>query len=104
MHNSTISAKSVNRARPLKLLRSLKFFQHRVFLSSVIRAAFWSSRFKKFYHVSLGHTTGHTCMSSLRHIIDEQNYKIMTTKKLAQMPVYFRELNVAQVITATRSE
>jgi len=58
IQNFAISTKSVNRARPLNLLRSLQFFQHTVFLSSVTRAALWSNRFqeKYFYHVSLGHT------------------------------------------------
>jgi len=48
--------KNCQQGATLKLLRSQKFFQHRVFLSSVTRAALWSSRFEeKFSHVSLGH-------------------------------------------------
>src|SRR6218665_4164838 len=61
--------KSVNWARPLKLLRSFSFCQHRVFLSSVTRAALWSSRFQeKNSHVSLGHTNMCACMHACMYI------------------------------------
>jgi len=47
MRNSAISTKKCQLGATSKTAQISLFFQHRVFLSSVTRAALWSSRFQE---------------------------------------------------------
>src|SRR6218665_1850154 len=59
MRNSAISTKKCQSAATSKTAQIFLIFQHSVCLSSVTRAALWSSGFQEIFlsHVSLGHTS-----------------------------------------------